>query len=235
MFAWPDTDCFPHLPSRTVLQNHCATPGTSGTWPSSSTALASRQEERAGLPGAVPSAHPGTGGVPVAGGGHPNGAAASAARFRPGDGRVLRPAHPARRPSWRKAGRAEGFRIVGQRGKQWHLRRLSRKTGEVWVPKVGWVRFRWSRPVPPGVKSYRVTMDRTGRWHVAFAAMPGPDSSTGGGRSGRDRPRRRSIRSPLDWANFCSAPGLTVRERQRRLRLQRRLARAKRGSHRRAG
>jgi putative transposase len=47
------------------------------------------------------------------------------------------PRNPARRPTWRKAGRHEGFRIVGQRGKQWDARRLSRHVGEVWVPKVG--------------------------------------------------------------------------------------------------
>jgi transposase len=40
-----------------------------------------------------------------------------------------------RRPTWRKAGRHEGFRIVGRRGWQWDVRRLSRKTGEVWIPK----------------------------------------------------------------------------------------------------
>ena len=42
----------------------------------------------------------------------------------------------------------------------WDVRRVSRRVGEVRVPKAGWVRFRWSRPVPPGVKSYRVTMHR---------------------------------------------------------------------------
>jgi len=47
------------------------------------------------------------------------------------------PGNPARRPTWRKAGRDEGFRIVGQRGRQWNVRRLSRKIGEVWVPKAG--------------------------------------------------------------------------------------------------
>ena len=57
------------------------------------------------------------------------------------------PGNPAGRPSWRKAGRDEGFRIVGRRGRQWDVRRLSRKAGEVWVPKAGWVRFRWSRAV----------------------------------------------------------------------------------------
>ena len=75
-----------------------------------------------------------------------------------------------RRPTWRKAGRDEGFRIVAV--KPAHVRRLSRNTGEVWIPKAGWVRFRWSRAIPKGVKSYRVTADRAGRWHIAFAAVP---------------------------------------------------------------
>ena len=35
------------------------------------------------------------------------------------------PANPARRPSWRKAGRDEGFAITGQRGRQWDVRRLT--------------------------------------------------------------------------------------------------------------
>ena len=60
------------------------------------------------------------------------------------------PGNRAGRPSWRKAGRDEGFRITGRRGRHWDVRRLSLNTGEVWVPKAGWVRFRWSRAVPPG-------------------------------------------------------------------------------------
>jgi putative transposase len=70
---------------------------------------------------------------------------------------------------------------VGQRGRQWDVRRLGRKTGQVWVPKAGWVRFRWSRPVPEGAKSYRVTQDRAGRWHVAFAVIPAPVPAPGNG------------------------------------------------------
>src|SRR2546428_8457276 len=98
------------------------------------------------------------------------------------------PENPAGRPSWRKAGRDEGFRIVGRRGRQWDVRRLSRKTGQVWVPKAGWVRFRWSRAVPPGAKSYRVTRDRAGRWHLAFAMIPQPVSAPGNGEAvGIDR------------------------------------------------
>ena len=67
------------------------------------------------------------------------------------------------RPGVRAQGRAVGFRITGRRGRQWDVRRVSRKAGQVWVPKAGWVRFRWSRAVPAGAKSYRVTRDRAGR------------------------------------------------------------------------
>ena len=46
------------------------------------------------------------------------------------------PGSPAGRPSWRKAGRDEGFRIVGQRGRQWEVRRVSRKAGQVWRERI---------------------------------------------------------------------------------------------------
>jgi putative transposase len=82
-----------------------------------------------------------------------------------------------RRPSWRKAGVHEGFRQVGVKPR--HVERLNRRLGRVWVPKVGWVRFRLSRPVPEGVKSYRVARDRAGRWHVAFAHVPDPIAGPG--------------------------------------------------------
>jgi putative transposase len=80
------------------------------------------------------------------------------------------PVNPAGRPSWRKANRNEGFRIVGRRGRHWDVRRVSRNVGLVRIPKTGWVRFRWSRAVPEDAKSYRVTRDRAGRWHVACNA-----------------------------------------------------------------
>ncbi len=142
------------------------------------------------------------------------------------------PVNPARRPTWRKAGRHEGFRIVGQRGRQWDVRRVSRQVGQVWVPKAGWVRFRWSRALPPGVKSYRVTMDRAGRWHVAFAAVPDPIPAPGTGESvGIDRVV--VVSAALSTGELLHCPGLTGRERIRLRRLQRRLARAKRCSNRR--
>ncbi len=142
------------------------------------------------------------------------------------------PQNPAGRPTWRKAGRDEGFRIVGRRGRQWDVRRLSRKTGEVWAPKAGWVRFRWSRAVPEGVKSYRVTMDRAGRWHIAFAAIPEPIPAPGNGEAvGIDR--GVLVSAALSTGELLHVPGLTARERKRLRRLERKLPRARRGSNRR--
>jgi transposase len=141
------------------------------------------------------------------------------------------PGNPARRPSWRKAGRHEGFRIVAV--KPGHVRRLSRKTGEAWVPKAGWVRFRWSRAVPPDVKSYRVSRDRAGRWHLAFAVIPQPVPAPGNDQAvGIDR--GVAVSAALSTGELLHVPGLTKRERNRLRRLDRKLARAKRGSNRRA-
>lgn len=137
------------------------------------------------------------------------------------------------RPTWRKAGRHEGFRIVGRPGKDWSVRRVSRWVGQVWVPKVGWVRFRRSRPVPAGVKSYRVTCDRAGRWHIAFAAIPEPVAAPGTGDVvGVDR--GVTVSAALAAGEKLVAPRLSPQRAERLRRLQRRLARAKRGSQRRA-
>jgi len=135
------------------------------------------------------------------------------------------------RPSWRKAGRHEGFRIVAVKPE--HLRRHNRKAGAVWIPKVGWIRFRLSRAIPTGVKSYRVTRDRAGRWHVAFAVVPRPIPGPGTGEAvGVDRGVAAS--AALSTGKLLRVPRLSP-ARQRRMRLlQRKLRRAVRGSNRRA-
>jgi putative transposase len=135
-----------------------------------------------------------------------------------------------RRPRWRKAGVHEGFRQVGF--KPHHVERLNRRFGQVWVPKVGWVRFRLSRPVPEGVKSYRVTRDRAGRWHIAFAHIPDSITSPGDGSVvGIDR--GVAVSAALSTGDLLHAPGLTRGESKRLRVLQQRLARSKRGSRRR--
>jgi putative transposase len=135
-----------------------------------------------------------------------------------------------RRPSWRKAGVHEGFRQVGVKPR--HIEKVNRRYGRVWVPKVGWVRFRSTRAIPAGVKSYRITCDRAGRWHVAFAHIPDPiPGPADGSVVGIDR--GVAISAALSTGELLHAPGLTPGERTRLRRLQQRLARAQRGSNRR--
>ena len=125
----------------------------------------------------------------------------------------------------------EGFRQVGFKSR--HINRLSGRYGQVWVPKVGWVRFRWTRNIPDTVKSYRVTVDRSGRWHIAFAVIPEPVAGPGNGSVvGIDRGVAVSV--ALSTGELLRVPGLRAGETQRLHRLQRRLARAQRGSNRRA-
>jgi len=135
-----------------------------------------------------------------------------------------------RKPRWRKAGRDEGFRVVAVARDD--VRRLNRNSGEVRIPKIGFVRFRWSRPAPDQVKSYRVTRDRAGRWHIAFAVAPEPVPAPGNGKAvGVDR--GVTVSAAVSTGELLHCPGLSVGERRRLRRLERKLARAKRGSGRR--
>ncbi|MEV0146277.1 MULTISPECIES: transposase [unclassified Nonomuraea] len=134
------------------------------------------------------------------------------------------------RPTWRRRGSGEGFRIVATTSRE--VRRLSRRVGAVRVSKVGWVRFRWSRPVSAGVKSYRITRDAAGRWHVAFAVVPEAIPAPGNGAVvGVDR--GVAVAAALSTGEQFLVPGLRETEKARLIRLLRRLARAKRGSKRR--
>lgn len=135
-----------------------------------------------------------------------------------------------KRPAWRKAVRDEGFRVVHL--KRGDMRRVSRNTGQVRIPKVGWISFRWSRPVPEDAKSYRVTRDAARRWHISFATIPKPVAGPGTGEVvGVDR--GVAVSAVLSTGEFLTVPRLSDRQRRRLVRLQRRAARARKGSNRR--
>ena len=77
-----------------------------------------------------------------------------------------------------------------------------------------------------------MTLDRAGRWHVAFAAVPEPVPAPGNGQAvGIDR--GVAVSAALSTGQMLHCPALTARERTRLRRLQRTLARAARGSNRR--
>ncbi len=97
-------------------------------------------------------------------------------------------------PTWRRKHHDEGFRITDT----CDVERLNRHWARVKVPKVGWVRFRPSRPGVPVAKSYpghlpQRAVARRVRRQARPAARPRNR------RSDRHRPRRRHHRRPVRW------------------------------------
>jgi putative transposase len=134
------------------------------------------------------------------------------------------------RPTWRKAGLNEGFRIVELKTKK-----LNHKWGEVLIPKVGWVKFRRTRAWSDieVTKSARITMTRSGNWYVTFAAPQPAFHRWATGKSvGLDMGIKISVAT--NAAEKLYLPVLLSHgEKQRKIRLQRQLARQVKGSHRR--
>ena len=101
----------------------------------------------------------------------------------------FRPQNRAGRPRYRGKRGPQGFVIRDTR-----VRRVTRRWGQVPVPKCGWVRFRWTRTLPADLGMARVRVDRAGRWHVAFPApQPALARRAGGGPVGIDRGVRTAL------------------------------------------
>jgi putative transposase len=81
-------------------------------------------------------------------------------------------------PTPRKRGLNDSLRIPSP--EHFSFRRLSRRVGEVKLPKLGWVRLRWDRAIPGDIKNITVSR-RAGTWMVAAqyeceASDPEPSS-----------------------------------------------------------
>ncbi|HEY2639402.1 MAG TPA: transposase [Streptosporangiaceae bacterium] len=137
------------------------------------------------------------------------------------------PDNPAGRPKFRSKRGPQGFVIRDSK-----VRRLSRKWGEVLVPKCGWVRFRWTRPMPGKPCMARVTLDRAGRWHVSF---PGPQPAVKRKPSGTAVGIDRGVRTALVTSDgqHYRAPRISDRDAARYLGLQQQMNRQRKGSRRR--
>jgi len=110
------------------------------------------------------------------------------------------------------------------------VRRVSRRWGEVLVPKAGWVRFRITRAFGDIEQASSARMSVThGRWVVAFTTPPAArceprtDAVVG-----IDRGVANSVAT--DTGEFFHAPSLSAGERKRFVALERRLARQQKGS-----
>jgi IS605 OrfB family transposase len=131
------------------------------------------------------------------------------------------------RPRWRTKGVDEGFCIRDVK-----VRRIARKWAEVHVPKVGWVRFRLTRPLGEHGMA-RVTKDRAGRWHVSFSAPQPPVVRTCTGPAvGIDVGVAHAVTTSA--GDHLDVGGLRPGEQARLLRLERQKARQRAGSNRHA-
>ena len=102
------------------------------------------------------------------------------------------------------------------------------------MPKLGWVRFRLSRPPPRSLGMARITCDKTGHWHVSFPA-PQPEVSDAG-RSGRSVGIDRGVATTIATSDgqMLRAPIIRRRERKPLARWQASLARQQKRSRRRS-
>ena len=133
------------------------------------------------------------------------------------------PRHPAGPPTFKKRHSRLAIPFPGQAVK---VRKLNRKWGQVWLPKVGWVRFRLSRPLGGVVRNATISRDGLG-WHISFGVATGARPTRPNGLPG----------CGVDFGVACSAyvsdessprllpPTLTAGEQRRLLGLERRMAR----------
>jgi putative transposase len=131
--------------------------------------------------------------------------------------------HPAGPPTFKKRRNRLTVPFPGQAVK---VRKLNHKWAQMRLPKVGWMRFRLSRPLGGVVRNATVSCDGLG-WHVSFGIATDTDPAVPNGRPG----------CGVDFGVACSAwvsdessprllpPTLTAGERRRLRGLERRKAR----------
>ena len=74
------------------------------------------------------------------------------------------PQHPAGSPKFKKRGTHLSVALPGQ---SVAVRALNHRWGQVRLPKIGWIRFRLSRPFGGEIRNATVSLDALG-WHVSF-------------------------------------------------------------------
>ncbi|MFC3982648.1 RNA-guided endonuclease InsQ/TnpB family protein [Streptosporangium jomthongense] len=139
--------------------------------------------------------------------------------------------HGAWKVRWRSHRRwSPSFRFPD--AKQIVVERIGRRWGRVKLPKFGWVRFRWSRPLGGVLRSATITRDG-GNWFVSFLVEDGkttPETHPGPA-VGIDR--GVVVAAITSDGTFHDRPFITSGETQRYRRLQQQLARTRKGGNRR--
>jgi putative transposase len=125
---------------------------------------------------------------------------------------------------WRSARRREPF-FRFPSGERIRVERVSRKWGRCVLPKLGWVRFRWSRDLDGAVRSATVRRDGV-HWYISFLVQDGvatPEKHRSSSAVGVDRGVRAAV--VVSDGTVRNRAFITPGERNRYRRLQRKLAR----------
>lgn len=137
-------------------------------------------------------------------------------------------------PKPRKRGRDDAFR---QAGREVSVRRLNGKWSEVKIPKIGWVRYRDTRPMPRSATGEldirNVTIRRlpVGTWEIAIAVryevidVPTPAAAVGVDRG-------IAVPYALSTGEMIALPASMARRQAAVRRAQKALSRCRRGSNR---
>jgi putative transposase len=132
-------------------------------------------------------------------------------------------------PQPRKKGINDSFRF---QGREVETKRLNGKWSAVRLPKIGWVKFRATRPLRGTIKTVTVSRDALG-WHVSFAcAIDHAAPANTGPSVGIDRGVANTL--TLSTGEQMALPPALVALEGRKRRAQRIVARRQRGSRRRA-
>lgn len=189
--------------------------------------LDSRPQIGTRLPRAVSTAHRGSQGVRVAPGWFSDRSAAGVARLQPGDVCILQrnasATYLAEGRSQRRIPHGRVQACASSSPEQECRRGSNPQSGLDQIPM---------EPTPPAAKSYRVTLDRSGRWHIAFAAIP-PEIKAPGREEVVGIDRGVAVTIALSTGELLIAPQLRPAEQRRFEHLARKLSRAQPGSTRR--
>ncbi|WP_031486294.1 RNA-guided endonuclease InsQ/TnpB family protein [Streptomyces bicolor] len=131
---------------------------------------------------------------------------------------------------WRSKARwAPSFRFPA--GNLVIVERLGRKWGRVKLPKLGWARFRWSRPLGGGIRSATVSR-KAGRWYVSFLVDDGAATPERHAMPGTAVGIDRGVKTAAVTSDgdFHDRQFITPGEAGRYRRLQQQYARTKKGS-----
>ncbi len=131
-------------------------------------------------------------------------------------------------PQPRKRGLNDSFRFPSR---EVETKRLNAKWSAVRLPKLGWVKFRDTRPMQGTLKNATVSLDATG-WHVSFAREIAHDARAPcPGRVGIDRGVATTL--ALSTGEMLRLPETLERIEVHKRKAQKVVARRKRGSNRR--